>query len=176
MKKNIKVGFVSLGCSKNLADTEVMIKLITDAGYSITTDETKADIVVVNTCAFIDSAKRESIDTILDLALLKENKSLRGIIAAGCMAERYQKELFRELPEIDAAIGVGSVRDIVAAIDSVVKGERFESFGDKNSSPLGGERVVTTEGYAYLKIAEGCNNRCTYCAIPSIRGRYRSRP
>ena len=176
MRKNIKVGFVSLGCPKNLTDTEVMIKLITDAGYSITTDETKADIIVVNTCAFIESAKRESIDTILDLSLLKENKSLRGIIAAGCMAERYRDELFRELPEIDAAIGVGSVRDIVAAVDSVIKGKQFESFGDKNSSPLGGERVLTTEGYAYLKIAEGCNNRCSYCAIPSIRGRYRSRP
>ena len=92
------------------------------------------------------------------------------------MAERYRDELFRELPEIDAAIGVGSVRDIVAAVDSVIKGKQFESFGDKNSSPLGGERVLTTEGYAYLKIAEGCNNRCSYCAIPSIRGRYRSRP
>ncbi|MBQ3792514.1 MAG: 30S ribosomal protein S12 methylthiotransferase RimO [Clostridia bacterium] len=177
MSKNAKkIGFVSMGCAKNLMDTEVMLKKLSDAGYEITPDETEADVVIVNTCAFIESAKRESIDAILDLAYLKEHAKLRGIVVTGCLAERYREEVRKELPEADAVLGVGAFDRIVEAVDAVFKKETFEIFPDKESAPLGGERVVTTgEGMAYLKIAEGCNNRCAYCAIPMIRGRMRSR-
>ena len=170
------VGFVSLGCSKNLTDTEVMLKKLSDAGYGIVPDETKADIIVVNTCGFIESAKQESIDSILDVAWLKQNGRLRGIVVTGCLAERYRKQVMEEMPEVDAVLGTGSYDEIVAAIKAVEGGEKYASFKDKESAPLGGERLVTTPEYtAYLKIAEGCDNRCTYCAIPSIRGRLRSR-
>ena len=170
------VGFVSLGCSKNLTDTEVMLKKLSDAGYGIVPDETKADIIVVNTCGFIESAKQESIDSILDVAWLKQNGRLRGIVVTGCLAERYREQVMEEMPEVDAVLGTGSYDEIVAAIKAVEGGEKFTSFKDKESAPLGGERLVTTPEYtAYLKIAEGCDNRCTYCAIPSIRGRLRSR-
>ncbi len=172
-----KIGFVSLGCSKNLVDTEVMLHKLMSAGYEITPEETEADIVVVNTCGFIGDAKQESIDNILDIAWLKENKSLRGIIATGCMVERYREEVLRELPEVDAIVGVGSLDRIVDAVRAVERGERFSALDDPNTSPLGGDRVLTTpEHMAYLKIAEGCDNRCTYCAIPLIRGGFRSRP
>ena len=171
------VGFVSLGCSKNLIDTEVMLKKLSDAGYGIVPDETKADIVVVNTCGFIESAKQESIDNVLDVAWLKTHGRLRGIVVTGCLAERYREQVMREMPEVDAVLGTGSYDEIVAAIGAVERGEKYESFKDKEAAPLGGERLVTTPEYtAYLKIAEGCDNRCTYCAIPSIRGRLRSRP
>ena len=172
-----KVGFISLGCSKNQVDTEVMLKSLADAGYTIVSDETEADIVVINTCGFIESAKRESIDNILDVAWLKENRSLRGIVVTGCMAERYREQIFSEMPEVDALLGVGSLAHIVDAVRAVDSGEKYRSFEDKEKSPLGGERILTTPAYsAYLKIAEGCDNRCTYCAIPLIRGRLRSRP
>ena len=172
-----KVGFISLGCSKNQVDTEVMLKSLADAGYTIVSDETEADIVVINTCGFIESAKRESIDNILDVAWLKENRSLRGIVVTGCMAERYREQIFSEMPEVDALLGVGSLAHIVDAVRAVDGGEKYSSFEDKEKSPLGGERILTTPAYsAYLKIAEGCDNRCTYCAIPLIRGRLRSRP
>ena len=171
------VGFVSLGCSKNLIDTEVMLKKLSDAGYTIVPDETKADIVVVNTCGFIESAKRESIENVLDVAWLKTNGRLKGIVVTGCLAERYREQVMREMPEVDAVLGTGSYDEIVDAIRAVERGEKYESFKDKEAAPLGGERLVTTPEYtAYLKIAEGCDNRCTYCAIPSIRGRLRSRP
>lgn len=172
-----KIGFISLGCSKNQVDTEVMLKSLADAGYTLVSDETEADIVVINTCGFIESAKRESIDNILDVAWLKEHRSLRAIIVTGCMAERYRKQIFTELPEVDALLGVGSLSQIVDAVRAVEAGERFSAFADKEAAPLGGERILTTPAYtAYLKIAEGCDNRCTYCAIPLIRGRLRSRP
>ncbi len=175
-KKNIKVGFASLGCSKNLVDTEVMLSALRNAGYDITSEETEADIVIVNTCAFIESAKQESIDSILDIAWLKEHGKLRGIVVTGCLAQRYGNQIFEEMPEVDAVLGVGSIADIVKAVDSVAAGEKFYSVGDKEKSPLGGDRLVTTPEYtAYLKIAEGCDNRCTYCAIPLIRGGFRSR-
>ncbi|MGM9664447.1 MAG: 30S ribosomal protein S12 methylthiotransferase RimO, partial [Eubacteriales bacterium] len=175
-KKNIKVGFASLGCSKNLIDTEVMLSSLSKAGYDITSEETEADIVIVNTCAFIESAKQESIDSILDIAWLKEHGKLRGIVVTGCLAQRYGKQIFEEMPEVDAVLGVGSIADIVKAVDAVAAGEKFSSFDDKEKSPLGGDRIVTTPEYtAYLKIAEGCDNRCTYCAIPLIRGGFRSR-
>ena len=179
-KKNImkKIGFISLGCSKNLVDTEVMLRNLHEAGYEITPDETEADIVVVNTCGFIESAKQESIDSILDVAWLKENRSLRGIIATGCLVERYREEVLEQLPEVDALVGVGSLSRIAEAADAVLSGKRgFCAFDDKETAPLGGERILTTPPYtAYLKIAEGCDNRCTYCAIPLIRGKFRSRP
>ena len=172
-----KIGFVSLGCSKNLVDTEVMLHKLLSAGYEITPDETEADIVVVNTCGFIGDAKQESIDNILDIAWLKKHKKLRGIIATGCMVERYREEVMREMPEVDALLGVGSLDKIVEAVETVLRGEKYTHFGDRDTSPLGGDRVLTTpEHMAYLKIAEGCDNRCTYCAIPKIRGRFRSRP
>ena len=170
------IGFVSLGCSKNLIDTEVMLKKLADAGYAIVPDETQADIVVVNTCGFIESAKQESIDNILDVAWLKTNGRLKGIVVTGCLAERYREQVIEEMPEVDAVLGTGSYDEIVTAIKAVEAGEKLTSFKDKEASPLGGERLVTTPEYtAYLKIAEGCDNRCTYCAIPLIRGRLRSR-
>ena len=171
------VGFVSLGCSKNLIDTEVMLKKLSDAGYTIVPDETEADVVVVNTCGFIESAKQESIDNILDVAWLKTYGRLKGIVVTGCLAERYREQVMAEMPEVDAVLGTGSYDEIVAALKAVEQGKKYESFKDKEAAPLGGERLVTTPEYtAYLKIAEGCDNRCTYCAIPSIRGRLRSRP
>lgn len=172
----MKIGFVSLGCSKNLVDTEVMLKILADAGYQITPDETEADIIVVNTCGFIQSAKEEAIENILDVAWLKKNRSLKGIIATGCLVERYRDEVLKEMPEVDAVLGTGSYHKIAEAVEAVLRGEKYSSFEDKNVAPLGGERIVTTPPYtAYLKIAEGCDNRCTYCAIPLIRGKMRSR-
>lgn len=175
-KENIKVGFVSLGCSKNLMDTEVMLHHVLEAGYEIVADESEADVVIINTCAFIESAKAEAIDNILDVAWLKENNGLRGIVVTGCLAERYRDELLRNMPEVDAVLGVGSIHNIADAVSSVLEGEEYSSFEDKEELLLGGSRIVTTgDAMAYIKIAEGCSNRCTYCAIPSIRGRMRSR-
>ena len=172
----MRIGFVSLGCPKNQLDTEVMLGHIAKAGYDITPDETEADIVVINTCAFIGDAKKESIDNILDIAWLKENNNLKGIIVTGCLSERYREEVMREMPEVDALLGTGSVHDIVEAIEAISNGEKYTSFKDKNEVSLGGDRIVTTgDAMAYLKISEGCNNRCTYCAIPDIRGKFRSR-
>lgn len=172
----MKIGFISLGCPKNRCDTEVMLKELVDAGYEITPEETEADIIVINTCAFIESAKRESIDNILDIAWLKTNKQLKGIIVTGCLTERYRDEILKEFPEVDAVLGVGSIHNIVEAVKSVSEGVKYSSFEDKNTVKLGGDRVLSTPEYtAYIKIAEGCNNVCTYCAIPHIRGKMRSR-
>ncbi len=172
-----KVGFISLGCSKNLVDTEVMLYKLHKAGFEITPNEEEAEIIVVNTCGFIESAKRESIDNILDCASLKEWGKCRYIIATGCLVERYREEIFKEMPEVSALLGVGSLEDIDEACRAVMRGEKYSSFKDKETSPLGGDRIITTEPHtAYLKIAEGCDNRCTYCAIPLIRGKLRSRP
>ncbi len=171
-----KIGFVSLGCSKNLVDTEVMLRILHDRGYEITPDEGEAEIIVVNTCGFIESAKSESIENILDLSSLKTDGKCKFIIATGCLVERYREEVMKELPEVDALLGVGSIHKIADACDALLRGERFISFEDKNTSPLGGDRILTTDDHtAYLKIAEGCDNRCTYCAIPLIRGKFRSR-
>ena len=185
----MKIGFVSLGCPKNQLDTEVMLHAVASAGHEITPEETDADIVIINTCGFIESAKKEAIDNILDIAWLKKHHSLKGLIVTGCMAERYGREILEEFPEVDAVLGVGSIHKIVEAVDSVIanmgkkkkkkKGEdcRYYSHEDKNTVKLGGDRVLTTPDYAaYLKISEGCDNRCTYCAIPDIRGKFRSRP
>lgn len=171
-----KIGFISLGCSKNLVDTEVMLYKLHSAGFEITPNEEEAEIIVVNTCGFIESAKRESIDNILDAAELKKWGKCRHIIATGCLVERYREEIFDEMPEVSALVGVGSLDDIVEACQAVMRGEKYSSFKDKEKMTLGGDRIVTTEPHtAYLKIAEGCDNRCTYCAIPLIRGKLRSR-
>lgn len=175
--KDIRVGFVSLGCPKNQLDTEVMLGHLVKEGYEITPEETEADIIIINTCAFIESAKQESIDNILDIAWLKENANLKGIVVTGCLAERYRDEILKEIPEVDAVLGTGSVHEIAKAVEAVSKKQRFTSYLDKNLVELGGDRIVTTgDAYAYLKISEGCDNRCTYCAIPDIRGKFRSRP
>lgn len=173
----MKIGFVSLGCPKNQLDAEVMLHELVMAGYALTADETEADVVIINTCGFIESAKKEAIDNILDIAWLKENRDLKGLIVTGCLAERYRNTILEEFPEVDAVLGVGSIHNIVEAVGKVLDGEKYTSFEDKNCVRLGGDRVLTTPEYAaYLKIAEGCDNRCTYCAIPSIRGKFRSRP
>ena len=182
----MKIGFISLGCPKNQLDTEVMLHEVLSAGHEITPDETKADIVIINTCAFIESAKKEAIDNILDIAWLKKHAKLKGIIVTGCMSERYGRDILEEFPEVDAVLGVGSIHNICEAIDSVCEqikskkrdlSKRYYSCEDKNTVRLGGDRVLTTPDYAaYLKISEGCDNRCTYCAIPNIRGKFRSRP
>ena len=173
----MKIGFVSLGCPKNQLDAEVMLHELVMAGYELTADETEADVVIINTCGFIESAKKEAIDNILDIAWLKENRELKGLVVTGCLAERYRNSILEEFPEVDAVLGVGSIHNIVEAVGKVLEGEKYTSFEDKNCVRLGGDRVLTTPEYAaYLKIAEGCDNRCTYCAIPSIRGKFRSRP
>ena len=139
-----KIGFISLGCSKNLVDTEVMLKKLYDAGFEITPDETEAEIIIINTCGFIQSAKEESIENILDAAKLREWGKCKHIIATGCLVERYREEVMNELPEIDALVGVGSLDKITEACRAVMRGERYVSFEDKNTSPLGGERILTT--------------------------------
>lgn len=180
-RNKYKVGFVSLGCAKNLCDTEVMLHHIMEAGYNITPEETEADAVIINTCAFIESAKKESIDSILDIAWLKEHGKLRAIVVTGCLAQRYREQVLEELPEVDAILGVGGIHKIVEALDASLessgkKKSKYCCLDANDSAALGGDRVITTgEVSAYIKIAEGCNNRCTYCAIPSIRGPLRSR-
>ena len=177
MSQAVKVGFVSLGCPKNQLDAEVMLHELYDAGFEIVSEDIDADVVIVNTCAFIESAKHESIDNIIDIGWLKKNRQLKGIVVTGCLAERYRDAIFDELPEVDALLGVGSIHEIVKAVKSAAKDKRYSSYLDKDCVALGGERIITTpEYYAYLKIAEGCDNRCTYCAIPNIRGKFRSRP
>ncbi|MBE6572950.1 MAG: 30S ribosomal protein S12 methylthiotransferase RimO [Ruminococcaceae bacterium] len=172
-----KIGFISLGCPKNQVDTEIMLRELVEAGYPIVAEDFEADIIIINTCAFIESAKKEAIDNILDIAWLKENRNLKGIIVTGCLAERYREEILESLPEVDALLGVNSIHDIVKCVRAVENKRKvkFTSFKSEDELTLGGDRVVTTENYAYLKIAEGCDNRCTYCAIPSIRGSFRSR-
>lgn len=181
--EKIKVAFISLGCQKNLIDSEVMIKKLSDAGIEIVEEDINADVVVVNTCGFIESAKTEAIETILDVAWLKENRNLKGIVAAGCLVQRYADTILDEIPEIDAIVGVGNLDSIVEAVrHAYAKGMKkvdcpYRSVSAPEDQPLGGDRAVSTPEYtAYIKISEGCDNRCTYCAIPSIRGKFRSRP
>ena len=175
--KKTKIGFVSLGCPKNLLDTEVMLSELNAAGYEITAEETEADIIILNTCGFIKEAKTEAIDNILDIAWLKKNASLKGRIVTGCLVQRYGQEILDEFPEVDGILSVGAIHEIVNAVRTVEKGEKFVSVKKPEEAELGGDRIVTTpEHYAYMKIAEGCDTRCTYCAIPDIRGRFRSRP
>ncbi len=173
----IKVGFVSLGCPKNLLDTENMLYLLADNGFEIVAEDVDADVIIINTCAFIESAKQEAIDNILDIAWLKENHTLKGIVVTGCLAERYREEVLERMPEVDCVIGTGSIHSIVDAVNAAYKGEKFTCFDDVNKAPFQSNRIITTpEYFAYLKIAEGCDNCCTYCVIPQIRGSFRSRP
>ncbi len=171
----MKVSFTSLGCAKNLIDSEQMVALVTAAGHEIVDDPAEADAAVVNTCAFIDAAQQEAIDAILELAELKSGGSLKRLVVTGCLPERYQGDILKELPEIDAVLGTGSFPDIVEALESGE--EHFARFLDKNAPLPELDRVVSTgPAWAYIKVADGCDNRCAYCVIPSIRGKYRSRP
>ena len=175
----MKVLFVSLGCDKNLVDSEHMLGDLIDNGFSICDDEAEADIIVVNTCSFIADAMEESIQTIIDLGAYKENGHLKGLIVTGCLAQRFTDEILEDLPEVDAIIGTNSYDELVAAINKVLEDNSTKPVIKKDlvGLPRDGRRVLTTGGhYAYLKIAEGCNKRCTYCAIPYIRGNYRSVP
>ena len=170
-----KIGFVSLGCSKNLVDTENMIGIMSKEGYEIVSDPADAEIIVVNTCGFIDSAKEEAINTILEMAEYK-NDNCKLLVCAGCLAQRYSEDIKNELPEVDVILGTGSYKDIFVAIKEAEEKGKSEYLGDINFEIEDEPRIRTTPDYvAYLKIAEGCDNHCTYCAIPSIRGKYRSR-
>lgn len=174
MKKSIAL--ISLGCAKNLVNSEQMLYLLDEAGYALSPDPEGCDAVIINTCGFIDAAKSEAIDTILQMAELKAAGKLGKIIVTGCLPERYRDDIRTELPEIDAILGVGSFADIVSALDEAFAGNIVEYFGDKNAPVDELPRVVSTgPSWAYLKIAEGCDNFCAFCAIPYIRGRYRSR-
>ena len=172
-----KIGMISLGCPKNQVDAELMLKKLVDAGYILVQEADKADIVIVNTCGFIEDAKRESIEAILEMADLKADGLLKKILVTGCLAQRYNDEVFTEIPEVDGVIGIGANADIVAVCDAIFENdEQYKSFPDKEQLPLDGGRILTTPEYtAYLKIADGCSNCCSYCAIPSIRGGFRSR-
>ena len=172
----IKVGMVSLGCAKNQVDGEMLMASLKNAGFELCDDAALADVAIVNTCGFIDSAKQESIDEILELATLKKEGRIKKIVVTGCLAERYREEIHKELPEVDGVFGIGANADIAACIESAMN-DFTESFPEKSKMPLCGERELSTPSYfAYIKIAEGCDNKCTYCAIPMIRGGYRSRP
>lgn len=171
-----KVGIVSLGCAKNQVDAEMLLFTLKSRGFAIVNDPAEADAVIVNTCGFIESAKQESIDEIIELGKLKQEGTIKAIIVTGCLAERYKNEITRQLYEVDAAIGIGANEKIADVVTEALKGKKVEMFPDKLCLPLEGGRIQSTPFYtAYLKIAEGCDNCCTYCAIPQIRGRFRSR-
>lgn len=171
-----KIGMVSLGCPKNQVDAEILFELLREAGHELVEDVAYSDIAIVNTCGFIESAKQESIEEILELAKLKNEGRIKGIIATGCLAERYRDELANEIPELDAVVGIGANVNIAQAVEEVLDGGKLQIYGEKTDLPLNGKRVRTTPFYySYIKIAEGCDNRCSYCAIPLIRGGFRSR-
>lgn len=173
----IKVCMVSLGCSKNLVDSERMLDKIRKHGYELVVEYGESDVAVVNTCGFIQSAKEEAIETILEIAKLKQEGTIKKIIVTGCLVERYKEELAKEFPEVDAVLGIGNQEDIIDVIDKVLHGQHIVTFDDKYRLQLTGNRIISTlPFFAYLKIAEGCSNRCSYCAIPDIRGNYRSVP
>lgn len=174
----MKILFVSLGCDKNLVDTEVMLGMLTGKGYSITDDENEADVVVINTCCFIGDAKEESINNILEMAELRKNGQIKALIVTGCLAQRYKEEIQTEIPEVDAIIGTTAIDTIVDTLEGVLAGQSHNHIEDINLPPVyDKKRIVTTGGhYAYLKIAEGCDKRCSYCIIPKVRGNYRSIP
>lgn len=174
----MKILFVSLGCDKNLVDTEVMLGMLTGKGYSITDDENEADVVVINTCCFIGDAKEESINNILEMAELRKSGQIKALIVTGCLAQRYKEEIQTEIPEVDAIIGTTAIDTIVDTLEGVLAGQSHNHIEDINLPPVyDKKRIVTTGGhYAYLKIAEGCDKRCSYCIIPKVRGNYRSIP
>ena len=171
-----KIAFVSLGCAKNLVNTEQMMALCRKAGHIITGDPEGADVAVLNTCGFIESAKSEAIENILELAQLKEQGQLKKLLVTGCLTQRYADEIRTELPEVDGMLGTGSYTEVVSAVEELMAGQKAEHFAGINTTYEDGERIVTTPSYtAYLKIAEGCSNGCAFCIIPKLRGRYRSR-
>ena len=173
---NYKAGIVSLGCAKNQVDAEMLLYTLKQRGFTIVNDPAKADAVIVNTCGFIDSAKQESIDEIIELGKLKREGTIKAIIVTGCLAERYQDDITKQLYEVDAAIGIGANEKIADVVLDALDGKKTELFPDKLSLPLSGGRIQSTPPYtAYLKVSEGCDNCCTYCAIPLIRGKFRSR-
>ena len=173
-----KVLFISLGCDKNLTDSEEMLGMLVENGYEITNDETEAEVIVINTCAFIHDAKEESVNTILEMARYKEEGTCKALLVTGCLAQRYKEEIAGEIPEVDAVLGTASYDEIIKALNQVFSGESFLEFKDINSLPKHSrKRVITTGGYfEYLKIAEGCDKHCTYCIIPKLRGNFRSIP
>lgn len=171
-----KIAFVSLGCAKNLVNTEQMMALCRKAGHIVTGDPEGADVAVLNTCGFIESAKSEAIENILELAQLKERGQLKKLLVTGCLTQRYADEIRTELPEVDGMLGTGSYTEVVSAVEELMAGQKAEHFAGINTTYEDGERIVTTPSYtAYLKIAEGCSNGCAFCIIPKLRGRYRSR-
>lgn len=174
----MKILFISLGCDKNLVDSEVMLGLLAEKGYGFTDDETQADIIVVNTCCFIGDAKEESVNTILEMAEWKNKGKLKGLIVTGCLAERYREEILKEIPEVDAVVGTASYDRIAEVIEQAAAGEQKLLYGNTDRLVMRETgRILTTGGhYAHLKIAEGCDKHCTYCIIPKLRGRYRSFP
>lgn len=172
----IKIGMASLGCPKNQVDGEMLLASLKNEGFVITADENEADAVIVNTCGFIEDAKKESIDTILEFCGLKKQGKIKCVVVTGCLAERYKSEISKEFPEVDVVLGIGSNSEIASAIKSALKGNHVEQFSPKQNLCLDGDRILSTpDYYAYIKIAEGCDNRCSYCAIPDIRGHFRSR-
>lgn len=174
---SLKVGMVSLGCPKNQVDAEILLKKIKDSGFTLEPDSGNSDVIIINTCGFIESAKQEAIENILEFITLKNEGRIKKIIVTGCLAERYREEIIEEMPEVDAVVGIGSNGKIIEILKDVLNDKKITSFGDKTCLPLEGERLLTTlPFYAYIKIAEGCDNRCSYCAIPDIRGKFRSRP
>lgn len=174
---SVRVGMVSLGCPKNQVDAELMLGFLADAGYKLVEDAAMADVAIVNTCGFIESAKAEAIEEILELATLKKEGKIKTLIVTGCMAERYRDDILEEIPEVDAVVGIGANHKIVEVVERSLKEQGFGLYGEKEDLVLCGRRVQTTlPYYSYLKIADGCNNKCTYCAIPMIRGKFRSRP
>lgn len=175
----MKLLFISLGCDKNLVDSEFMIGMLTKDGIELTNDETEADVIIINSCCFINDAKEESINNILEMAEYKKSGSCKALIVTGCLAQRYKEEIMEEIPEVDAILGTNSYDSIVEAVREVLEHhKKYENLGTLTGLPkLSNKRLLTTGGhYAHLKIAEGCNKNCTYCVIPSIRGRYRSVP
>ncbi|WP_308618039.1 30S ribosomal protein S12 methylthiotransferase RimO [uncultured Eubacterium sp.] len=176
MAKGYKVGMISLGCPKNQVDGEALLAKLAAAGYQIVNEIENSDVMIVNTCGFIEDAKREAIDTILEVAQYKEAGVISALVVTGCLAERYQDEILKEMPEVDAVIGIGANADIVKVCDKALCGIKTSNYPNKCYLPIDDERLLSTPSHwAYLKIAEGCDNRCSYCAIPGIRGKFRSR-
>ncbi len=172
-----KIGMISLGCAKNRVDAEMLLHTLKEAGHQIVSEPESADIVIVNTCGFIEDAKKESIDEIIELGNLKKEGKIKGIIVTGCLAERYRDEILKEMYEVDAVVGIGANAKIDSVVEQVLKKKRTSLYDEKTKLPLCGGRVQSTPHYyAYLKIAEGCDNKCAYCAIPLIRGPFRSKP
>lgn len=174
----MNIYFISLGCDKNLVDSENMLGILNESGYRIIDNEKEADIIIVNTCCFINDAKQESINTILEMAEYKKKASAKALIVAGCLAERYKEEILSEIPEVDALLGTTSFQDILKAIESILNGKKHVEFENLDLIPkVSSKRMLTSGAYStYLKIAEGCDKHCTYCIIPQVRGNYRSVP